>query len=221
MIICMSFASVLLRAGPIILFSPQDKPTNMLLKLINEAQKTILAAVYMFTENRIAQALIKARQRNVEIKIIVDRVTVESEYGKALLLLQNGIEVSMYTPFKAAAVPYRFLKQNGDKFFPHESIMHNKFAIFDNKTVFTGSFNWTVSANVRNQENVIVIEDADVCKIYETYFDKLFTTQGKKLIIRSAAVQTIDKEEAGVQAASDYARAASVMMPNQPVLAEA
>ena len=99
--------------------------------------------------------------------------------------------------------------------------MHNKFAIFDDKTVFTGSFNWTVSANARNQENVIVMEDADVCKIYETYFEKLFTTQGKKLIIRSAVVRKNEKEEADVQAACDYEHMVSVMMPNQPVLAEA
>ena len=48
--------------------------------------------------------------------------------------------------------------------------MHNKFAILDQK-VWTGSFNWTISANKRNQENVVLLDEVDVCKKYEKRFE--------------------------------------------------
>jgi phosphatidylserine/phosphatidylglycerophosphate/cardiolipin synthase-like enzyme len=50
--------------------------------------------------------------------------------------------------------------------------MHNKFALLDNKT-WTGSFNWTWSANIKNQENVIFTDELEVCKKYEKYFEIL------------------------------------------------
>ena len=55
------------------------------------------------------------------------------------------------------------------------AIMHNKFMVFDGKTVQTGSFNYTSSAVNRNAENVIVIKDnKDVAKKFKQQFYKLW-----------------------------------------------
>lgn len=40
--------------------------------------------------------------------------------------------------------------------------MHDKFTIFDERLVATGSYNWTQSAEVANYENLVVLDDPDV-----------------------------------------------------------
>jgi len=52
--------------------------------------------------------------------------------------------------------------------------MHNKFAIIDNRILLTGSYNWTFSANHRNDENLMVINDPVVISRYQNYFEKLW-----------------------------------------------
>jgi len=52
--------------------------------------------------------------------------------------------------------------------------MHNKFAIIDNRILLTGSYNWTFSANHRNDENLMVIDDPDIITRYQNYFEKLW-----------------------------------------------
>jgi phosphatidylserine/phosphatidylglycerophosphate/cardiolipin synthase-like enzyme len=52
--------------------------------------------------------------------------------------------------------------------------MHNKFAIIDNRLLLTGSYNWTASANNRNDENLMVIDDPEVIARYQNQFEKLW-----------------------------------------------
>ena len=54
-----------------------------------------------------------------------------------------------------------------------DGIMHHKFAVIDHKIVWTGSFNWTVSANKRNKENVIISDNAALIQRYEDEFQRL------------------------------------------------
>jgi phosphatidylserine/phosphatidylglycerophosphate/cardiolipin synthase-like enzyme len=42
------------------------------------------------------------------------------------------------------------------------AIAHNRVIVLDGRTVITGSFNFTLSADTRNAENVVVLESADV-----------------------------------------------------------
>ena len=52
--------------------------------------------------------------------------------------------------------------------------MHNKFAIIDNHLLLTGSYNWTFSANNRNDENLMVIDDQEIITRYQNQFEKLW-----------------------------------------------
>ena len=45
------------------------------------------------------------------------------------------------------------------RFNSNYAIMHDKYIIIDDKTVETGSFNYTASAEKRNAENVLVVKD--------------------------------------------------------------
>lgn len=181
-----------LNASTIVLFSPQDRPEKKLIELINNARTSIHAAVYMFTNKKIADALLQASRRGVEVKVIVDKATIESDYGKALVLKQGGIDIVVFNPLKTSTFPsasYRFFN---DKAYSNVPLLHNKFAIFDKKIVFTGSFNWTVAANTRNQENVVVLDEEEVAKKYEAQFAFLFGNTSQKVSTRSLRAKEID-----------------------------
>ena len=52
--------------------------------------------------------------------------------------------------------------------------MHHKFAIFDNKTLLTGSYNWTRSAARNNEENFIVTADRLLVQRFDSEFEQLW-----------------------------------------------
>ena len=55
--------------------------------------------------------------------------------------------------------------------------MHNKFVIIDNRLLLTGSYNWTFSANNRNDENLLIIDDPEIIEIFQNQFINLWTNK--------------------------------------------
>ena len=55
--------------------------------------------------------------------------------------------------------------------------MHHKFAIIDNRILLTGSYNWTFSANNRNDENLMVIDDPEIIEIFQNQFINLWSNK--------------------------------------------
>jgi len=112
--------------------------------------------MYVFTDKEIALPLIDAQKRGVKVRVYLDRSQIESTYSVSRLLVQKGIKVRIST---------------------NNYIMHNKFAIIDNRLLLTGSYNWTFSANSRNDENLIVIDDPEVISIFQNQFVNLWTNK--------------------------------------------
>ena len=57
----------------------------------------------------------------------------------------------------------------------HAGIMHNKIAVIDGKVLFTGSYNWTKSAEERNEENLLeFIDEEEIIKVYQERLDYLW-----------------------------------------------
>lgn len=77
-------------------------PSNMMKKLISkigEAKKSIDIAMYNFTNSDLARALLRARQRGVSIRIIVDKSADENEdenHSQAVDLLKIGNNFCLY-----------------------------------------------------------------------------------------------------------------------------
>lgn len=164
-----------------VLFSPTDKPTKRLLELIRTSKKRIHAAVYMITDKTIADALIEAKvKRGVDVQIITDKITYESSFGKGKRLLEQGIPLFIYNnpPPK------------GNRFFNNSPIMHHKFALFDETILWTGSFNWTASANRSNQENVVITDDKGVYARFQDCFEQL------KTLCQNRSCRVIQNQEA-------------------------
>lgn len=147
------------------LFAPDDRPTTRLIKEINETRHTILAAIYYISDANIIKALIDAHNRRVQVRIISDEQTSNSCYSKVKLLHASGIPV--FIP-RSPTTPTTPATRAG---FIRQRLMHDKFAILDHK-IWTGSFNWTVGANVFNYENVVIIHDDSMnhAKFYNRFF---------------------------------------------------
>jgi len=134
-------------------FSLYDDPEAVIIENINKAEIFIDIAMYTFTDQEISQAVIEAKERGVKVRIYLDRSQVEAPYSSSRLLVEQGLEV------RISSNPY---------------IMHHKFAVIDRQIVITGSYNWTASASLRNDENLLVIDDEEVILRFQRQFEKLW-----------------------------------------------
>ena len=129
-----------------------------LIELINSAQQTIHIASFEFNLTPVAEALIAAHERGVDVRWVTDdehglEADEEDDHGQFEMLEDAGIEVKD--------------DQRG-------ALMHNKFWIFDGHTVWTGSTNITQNGNFRNNNNVIVIQSTRLAGIFEREFDEMW-----------------------------------------------
>ncbi len=134
-------------------FSLYDNPQKEIIKNINQAEAFINIAMYIFTDKEIALPLVKAQERGVKVRLYLDKDQVDNQYSQSRFLVQGGIKTRVST---------------------NNYIMHNKFAIIDNCLLLTGSYNWTFSANHRNDENLMVIDDPEVIAQYQIQFEKFW-----------------------------------------------
>ena len=137
-------------------FSLSDNPQKEIIKNINRAQTSINIAMYIFTDREIALPLAKARERGVKVRLYLDKDQVNYQYSQSRFLVQKGIKARISS---------------------NSYIMHNKFAIIDNRILLTGSYNWTFSANNRNDENLMVIDDPEIIGIFQNQFINLWTNK--------------------------------------------
>jgi membrane-bound metal-dependent hydrolase YbcI (DUF457 family) len=142
------------KSAPIeIYFSPGPEPEQALIKLMDQAQATIHIALYYFTDRELAQALVRAHERGVRIQVLLDEDQRTAEYSKSRYLQGKGLEVRFY---------------GGSGYF------HHKFMVIDSAVVATGSYNWTASAQSRNEENLLVIHDPLVAQVYLKEWQRLW-----------------------------------------------
>ncbi len=143
------------------LFSPDDRPKIRLLSLLAAAKQKIYAAVYMFTDKDIAQELVTAKKRGVDVRMVIDPISTDPRFAQVFTLVNNSIPVFVFDTKQ-----HHTTKPAARAFAP---LMHNKFAVIDG-VIWTGSFNWTISANGRNQENVVILDDKKTHQKYEDQF---------------------------------------------------
>lgn len=163
-VFCQQLAHLVTPDGYIkkVLFAPKDPIRQTLIDLIDLEQKGIKIAMYTFTDLAIAQALIRAHQRNIPIEIVVDPTEAKSKYSKMPMLCEKKVAVLVFP-------------RNKKEFFSTK--MHNKFSLFRNiarrPIVCTGSYNFTDSASKRNQENILIMDDPEIIEQYQTEFQEL------------------------------------------------
>ncbi|MFN2103631.1 MAG: phospholipase D-like domain-containing protein [Candidatus Promineifilaceae bacterium] len=139
--------------------------------LIDQAQDSIHIAAFEFDLTPVADALIDAHDRGVDVKWFTDdehglEADTESGHGQFQMLLDAGI-------------PVRTDERQG--------LMHDKFIVFDNEVVWTGSTNLTRNGMFKNDNNVIVFYSDRMADKYEREFAELW--KGKSSSERRATIR--------------------------------
>lgn len=142
-------------------FTPSNECEDKIIRLINETEENLDIAIYAINNDNIIMAIQKAYNRGVKIRILTDRLQSSGRYSKVFDLYNYGINIKVNTKNK---------------------IEHNKFAIYDDKKVSTGSFNWTNTASKRNSENCLfLLENPEITKDYKDRFEYLWQINSKTI----------------------------------------
>ena len=131
---------------------------EQLVALIDGAQATIHIASFEFNLTPVAEALIAAHERGVEVQWVTDDehgIDADEDEGHGQFALMEAAGIEIVDDGRGA-------------------LMHNKFWIFDGYLVWTGSTNITKNGNFRNNNNVIVLESRRIAEMYEREFAEMF-----------------------------------------------
>jgi phosphatidylserine/phosphatidylglycerophosphate/cardiolipin synthase-like enzyme len=134
-------------------FSPNDDTSRRLVELINEAQTSIVFLASNFTSDPLTQAMLSARRRGVTVSGLMDAGNALSDTG------------SDYLTMVEAGIPILLDKDPGR--------MHHKVLIIDNAIVVFGSYNFTASAEKRNDENLLIIHDPELAARFFNEYRRL------------------------------------------------
>ncbi len=143
-------------------FSPMDNSQNRILSTINSTNNEMFFGIYTFTDNTIANAIKNKYNAGKAVHGIMDQYS-NTFAAYATLNPVMGANLKLYTGTKT---------------------YHNKIMIVDflhassDPQVFTGSFNWTASAENNNDEGSIVIHDSIITNQYYQSLCKNFTDVG-------------------------------------------
>ncbi len=137
-----------------IYFSPDDKVADSFVELISNAQESIYFMAYSFTSDDLGDAVRERAQDGVAVMGVMDSSQVASNAG------------TEYDAFNQAGLE---VHQDGIP-----GLMHHKVMIIDKEIVVLGSYNFTNSAETRNDENLIVIYNADIAAQFAAEFHRIY-----------------------------------------------
>lgn len=154
-----------------VFFSPQDKIiTNQIIPLVNSAKNYIYIPTFLITHKEFAKSLIKAKNRGVDVKIILDST--------------NTRPPSQIDYLRAAKIPVKTENYAGK--------LHSKSMIVDDKYVIIGSMNFSRSGEDFNDENLLIIEDSELAKFYKNFFNYLWVKIPNIWLVRKARAESPD-----------------------------
>lgn len=166
---------------------------QILLQNIHASKRNISIAVAWFTQRELFIAVLDALDRGVTVSIIlIDDIINRSEYGLDFL---------------------QFINKGGSLCFASskESLMHDKFCVFDNRLVITGSYNWTYSAEKRNSENIIVTDDSIVVGSFSEHFLELWSYQNPTIVYTHKYLSEVEDKDI-IKDYDDFANEISCMI---------
>jgi hypothetical protein len=140
-------------------FSRIEDTSALLEHWIGRANESIRLMVMLITHDGLADALMAAHDRGIDVEVIIDsdwRYSTGSDYGG---ILEAGVDI------------------RGDD---RGGLMHHKVMVIDRHVVITGSYNWSSSAEESNDENCLVLKSRSISELYLAEFDRIWdqTTPG-------------------------------------------
>ncbi|MCP4762545.1 MAG: DUF1669 domain-containing protein, partial [archaeon] len=134
-------------------FSPEDNIERIIIKRLKKAKKSIHFMAFSFTSDRIGEEIIRKFKQGIKVYGIMEKIGAKTKYSE-------------FTKMKIEGLPVKF-DRNRYK-------MHHKVIIIDEERVITGSYNFSKSANLNNDENILIIENKKIALEYLKEFRKLY-----------------------------------------------
>jgi len=136
-------------------FSPNGNIQKRISDILFTAEKTIDIAVYSFSSEELIYPIIERANNGVKVRIIFDDLQAAHKWSpdERLASVEN-IEVVVDSS---------------------KQLMHNKYVIVDSKYLITGSYNWSNNAEVKNYENIIIVNDRYLINEYKKNFNHIWS----------------------------------------------
>jgi phosphatidylserine/phosphatidylglycerophosphate/cardiolipin synthase-like enzyme len=137
-------------------FAPEDGAAAHILAVLKSAKTSIYFMAFSFTRADFADALIERARAGVTVQGVIEKRQIQAGGdGAWKALTQAGLDV----------------RQDGNRY-----NLHSKVFLIDQAIVVTGSYNFTQSAETKNDENVLIIHDADMARAYWAEWQKVWLT---------------------------------------------
>ncbi len=133
-------------------FAPEDEVSQKLVALVGQAKKSIHFLAFSFTDDKIGQAMIDRSKAGVAVSGVFETRGADTEYGEYPRMKKTGLDVLL----------------DGNPY-----VMHHKVIVIDAAIVVAGSFNFSTSADQDNDENVVIIHNPDVARLYIEEFQRV------------------------------------------------
>ena len=192
-----------------------DDLEQFLIEAIEGAQQEVLVAVQELTLPGIATALIAAQDRGLTVQVVLENSysTPWSDQqpshlpkhqrhrwhqlqhladadGDGITTAEEARQGDAVGLLLQAGVPLLDDTEDGSS---GSGLMHHKFVVIDNKTVITGSFNWSPSAAHTNDETLLVIHSPQLAKHFTREMDRLWN--GAELGITPHIQRKLDRQK--------------------------
>ncbi len=151
--------------------------TNALIgRQLSYAQESIHMALFVFSEQKLADILERRHQKGLEISILVDPSFISRSWSEVLDMWGLEMKDSQNCHYELGNRPWRpSLKWAGTPVLGSGDKLHHKFAVVDGRKVIFGSQNWSPSGAHKNDENVLVIENEYIAAQFLNEYQRMFS----------------------------------------------
>ena len=134
-------------------FAPEDECANKLVETINQAQQSIRFMAFSFTHDGMGQAIQERAEAGVEVQGVFEKRGSNTEYSEFGWMQKQNLD----------------MLQDGNPY-----TLHHKVFIIDDKTVVSGSFNFSNNADEANDENFLVIHNPDIAAQFLAELERVY-----------------------------------------------
>ncbi len=136
-------------------FAPEDECGAKTVEVLKQAEKSIYFMAFSFTHDAIGKTIIDKAKKGAKVKGVFESRGSDTEYSEYGRMKKAKLDVL------TDGNPYN---------------LHHKVIIVDEQIVIMGSFNFTSNADEANDENMLIIHNADIAKQYVTEFERVYQT---------------------------------------------
>lgn len=138
----------------LVIFTSEDSALeNVIIPFVQGAESSVYFMAFSFTDYPLADAMIQRRLRDLDVAGVFEAFGSTSEAAEMRTLFCGDVPV----------------RQDGNGGF-----LHHKVIIVDERYVITGSLNFSTRAETTNDENVIILDNPEIARLYVEEFERVW-----------------------------------------------